>query len=66
MVYAELAPRRQQFHAAPAMQQPNSALNTPLPWTFKNKLYKNDTVTHSESHAAYAQCACCRADNSAI
>ena len=30
MVYTELAPRRQQFHVAPAMQQPNSAVSTPF------------------------------------
>ena len=27
MVYTELAPRRQQFHVAPDMQQPNSAIS---------------------------------------
>ena len=36
MVYTELAPRRQQFHVAPAMQQPKSAISTQLPWKFKN------------------------------
>ena len=40
MVYTELAPRRQQFHVAPAMQQPKSAVNTPLPWILKNTRYK--------------------------
>ena len=30
MVHTDLAPRRQQFHIAPAMQQPNSAVSTPL------------------------------------
>ena len=30
MVFTELAPRWQQFHVAPAMQQPNSAVSTPL------------------------------------
>ena len=30
MVFTELAPRRQQLHVAPAMQQPNSAVSTPL------------------------------------
>ena len=30
MVYTELAPRRQQFHVALAMQEPNSAVNTLL------------------------------------
>ena len=31
MVYTEHAPKRQQFHVAPAMQQPKSAISTPLP-----------------------------------
>ena len=32
MVYTELALRRQQFHVAPAMQQPKSGISTPHPW----------------------------------
>ena len=32
MVYTEHAPRRQQFHVAPAMQQPNRAVSIPFPW----------------------------------
>ena len=32
MVYTELAPRRQQFHVAPAMQQPQSATSASPPW----------------------------------
>ena len=35
MVYTELAPRRQQSHVAPAMQQPKSVISTPLPWILK-------------------------------
>ena len=35
MVYTELAPRWQQFQVAPAMQQPKSAVSTPLPWMLK-------------------------------
>ena len=35
MVYTELVPRRQQFHMAPAMQQPNSAVSTLLQWILK-------------------------------
>ena len=35
MVYTKLAPRRQQFHVAPAMQQPNSAVSIPLRWILK-------------------------------
>jgi len=31
-VFTELAPRRQQLHVAPAMQQPNSAVSTPFRW----------------------------------
>ena len=71
MVYTELAPRRQQFHVAPAMQQPKSAISTPLPRiliirAIKNKKIKKDTITHSESHATCAQWVCSRAENSAI
>ena len=32
VVYTELAPRRQQFHVAPVMQQPKRAISTPFPW----------------------------------
>jgi len=39
---------------APAMQQPKSDVNTPLPWKFKNTHYKKDTLTHSKSHATCA------------
>ena len=38
MVYTELAQRWQQFHMAPAMQQPNSAVSTPLRWILENML----------------------------
>ena len=31
----ELVPRRQQFHAAPALRQPNSTVNSPLRWMLK-------------------------------
>ena len=37
MVFTELAPRRQKLHVAPAMQQPNSAVSTPLRWIPKTK-----------------------------
>ena len=66
MVYTELAPRRQQFHVAPAMQQSRSATSTPLPWKYKLTRYKKDTVTLSESHETCAQWVCSRAENSAI
>ena len=39
-VYTERAPRRQQFHVAPAMWQPNSAESTPLRWTFRSPCSK--------------------------
>ena len=32
LVHTERAPRRQQFHATPAIQQPNSAVSTTLLW----------------------------------
>ena len=35
MVYTELALRWQQFHVAPTMQQPKSAISTPLQWILK-------------------------------
>ena len=43
MVYTELAPRRQLFHGVPAIQQPNSAVSTPLPWV-------KHTHTHARTH----------------
>ena len=36
MVYTELAPRWQQCHMAPAMQQANSVASTPLLWILKH------------------------------
>ena len=36
MVYTELAPRWQQCHMAPAMQQANSVVSTPLLWILKH------------------------------
>ena len=41
-VYTELAPRPQQFHVAPAMQQPNSGVSTPLRW-----IKQKQTKTHA-------------------
>ena len=68
MVYTELALRRQQFHVAPAMQQPNSTVSTPLPLVLKPP--RNGTIkataTHSESHATWTEWVCPRAENSAI
>ena len=61
MVYIELAPRRLQFHVAPAM--PATAVRTPLGWIFK-KHYKK-LVTHVEPHAS-AVSLLKRAENSAI
>ena len=40
MLSTEPAPRRQQFHVAPAMQQPKSAVSTPLRWIFEKKKRK--------------------------
>ena len=60
MVYTELAPRRQQFHVAPAVP--------PLKYTtsvdIKKTRYKK-LVTHVESHAS-AVSLLKRAENSAI
>ena len=72
MVYTELVLRQQQFHLAPTMQQPNSAVST-LWWILlirAIKVYSHSfritTVTHSESHVSWAQWACSRAENSAV
>ena len=55
MVCTELAPRRQQFHVAPVMQQPNSAASTSLRWILKKALEEEeeeeDTLTRSKSYA---------------
>ena len=54
MVYTERAPWRQQLHVPrPVMQQPNSAVSTPLRWIFKNAVWKA-TVNHSKSHAIFS------------
>ena len=37
MLSTELAPRRQQFDVAPAMQQPKSAVSTSLRWIFEEE-----------------------------
>ena len=77
MVYTERAPRRQQLHVAPVMQQPNSPVSTLLEWILKkNELYikklkikeeeEKTTVTHSEPHATRAQWVCSRAENNAM
>ena len=41
MVYTERAPRRQQFHVVPFMQQEASAVCTPHRWIFKNRAIKS-------------------------
>ena len=48
----------------PAMQQPKSAVSTPLPWMLKIRSKKG--FSHSESHATRAQWVCSRAENSAM
>ena len=60
MVYTELAPRRQQFHVAPAMR----ALKYTTSVDIQKTLYKK-LVTHVESHASAANLLK-RAENSAI
>ena len=56
MVYTELAPRRQQFHVAPAMPA--------LKYTTSVDIQKN-VVTHVESHAS-AVILLKRAENNAV
>ena len=55
MVYPELAPRRQQFHVAPAMW--------PLWRIFRKRCVK---LTHSESHTTRAQEVCSETENSVM
>ena len=54
-VYAELAPRRQQFHVAPTTQHPNSHVSTPLRWLLESALWKKESTV-----------ICSREENSAI
>ena len=60
MVYTELAPRRQQFHVAPAMPALKYATSVDIQKRAMKKL-----VTHVESHAS-AMSLLKRAENSAI
>ena len=60
MVYTELAPRRQQFHVAPAMPALNYTTSVDIQKTCYKKL-----VTHVESRAS-AVSLLKRAENSAI
>ena len=62
MVYTELAPRRQQFHVAPAM--PSAVSDITSVDIFKKTRYKK-LVTHVESRAS-AVSLLKRAENSAI
>ena len=65
MVYTGLAPRRLQFHVAPANA---SAVSTPLRWIFKKQSKQKRTinlVTHVEPHAS-AVSLLKRAENSAV
>ena len=60
MVYTELAPRRQQFHVAPAMPAPKYTISVDIQKARYKKL-----VTHVESHASTVRLLK-RAENSAI
>ena len=60
MVYTELAPRRQQFHVAPAMPVLKYITSVAIQKTHHKKL-----VTHVEAHAS-AVSLLKRAENSAI
>ena len=70
IVYTERAPIRNQLHAAPAMQQPNSAVSGPFGWLFKNKQTNKNalqrTTTPLESDMTRTQWVCSRAENCAI
>ena len=60
MVHTELAPRRQQFHLAPALP----ALKYTTSMDIQKRAIKK-LVIHAESHAS-AMCLLKRAENSAI
>ena len=60
MVYTELAPRRQQFHVAPAMPAPEYITSVDIQKTRYKKL-----VTHVESHASVVSLLK-RAENSSV
>ena len=64
MVSTELAPRWQQFHVAPAMQQPKSAVSTPLPWILKIRAIYNRIQSLVHNHIQRVQRVCSRAENS--
>ena len=60
MVYTGLAPRRLQFHVAPANA---SAVSTPLRWIYKKKIFFKRAiklVTHVEPHASAVTRVCTR------
>ena len=59
MVYTELAPRQQQFHVAPGMAQPKSAVTTSV--VIQNALWKA-TVTQSRIRLERR----CRDDSAAV
>ena len=61
MVYTELAPRRQQFHVAPAMPVGKYTTSVDIQKTRYKKL-----ITHVESHASAVSLLVKRAENSAI
>ena len=48
MVYTEPAPKRQQFHVTPVMQQPNSAVTRPL------RQILNKTRYEKEKYCSYS------------
>ena len=55
MVYSKRAPRRQQFHVAPAVLQLNSAVTTSA--DIQNAMCKA-TITYSETRTTGAQWVC--------
>ena len=61
MVYTELAPRRQQFHVAPAMP----ALKYTTSVDIQKTRYDKNLVTHAAPHAS-AVSLLKRAENSAV
>ena len=53
MVHTVLAPRQQQFHVVPAIQQPKTDVSTPLRWILKRRAIKE------YSHSSRITCDMC-------
>ena len=52
MANTQRAPRRQQFHVAPAVSQPSSAVSRPLPWIIKTRYIQKRSESARERRTA--------------